>query len=288
MVCCLALNAYAKDPALLSLSLEHFRDTATVKDDPLDAKAVISTQNGYVERTGPMHMVWHDEFLSAAIDKKTGQKSFAVHEEITYSGSSRAYQTASYESANGPRSVPAAQISKDVVNCAVAECIYTERVAFPVEEDLLRQLAAAHVPAKPVIWSYKLMATSGPSYTGGLSNAEIAGLLAKVDQYTGTPPVAAAEPARSANRLDLGIGGMAVAAAEEQPDRGGILITAVHRGSVAHKSGMIVGDILYEFGGRPIKEPAELRAAVAACEAKATVPIKLYRGTDKLAVSAQF
>ena len=39
----------------------------------------ISTEKGFVEYSGPLHMVWHDEFLSAAIDKKTGQKSFQVH-----------------------------------------------------------------------------------------------------------------------------------------------------------------------------------------------------------------
>ena len=103
--------AYAKDPPLLSLTQEHFRDTATVMDDPLDAKVTISTQNGFVEHTGPMHMVWHDEFLSAVIDNTTGQKSFQVHEEITYGGSWRSYEAADYQTANGPRSVPAGRHS---------------------------------------------------------------------------------------------------------------------------------------------------------------------------------
>ena len=39
----------AKDPPLLSLNMEHFRDTATVKIDPSDDVATITTENGYVE-----------------------------------------------------------------------------------------------------------------------------------------------------------------------------------------------------------------------------------------------
>ena len=53
--------AAAKDPPLLSLTAEHFRDTATVKDSPSYAGVSISTQQGFVEHSGPLHMVWHDE-----------------------------------------------------------------------------------------------------------------------------------------------------------------------------------------------------------------------------------
>jgi PDZ domain len=301
MLCGLCVeHAFAKDPPLLSLGMEHFRDTAIIADDAQKGSVTISTEKGYVEHTGPLHMVWHDEFLTATIDKKTGEKSFQVHEEITYNGNWRFYQRASYQGANGPRSVPAQQISKESANCALGECIYTERIAFPVEEELLRQLAAAHVPAKPVMWSFTAVAKSGPSYAGALSSAEIAGLLLKVDQYTGTPTVVAAGAAGVAGaagaagaatpaaRLDLGVGGMAVAATPEQPNRAGVLIIAVPRGSVAQKSGIIVGDILYEFDGHPIRQLAELQAAVAACAPNSAVPVKLYRGNDPIALTARF
>ncbi len=296
MVCgSCAESASAKDSPLLSLSVEHFRDTATIADDAQNGRVTISTEKGYVEHSGPLRMVWHDEFLTATIDKKTGEKSFQVHEEVTYNGNWRYYQSASYQGPNGPRSVPAVQISKESANCALGDCIYTERIAFPVEEELLRQLAAANVPATPVLWNFKAVAKSGPAYAGALSSAEIAGLLLKVDQYTGTPtvvtagatgaPGAAGAPAA---RLDFGVGGMAVAATPEQPNRAGILIIAVPRGSVAQKSGIIVGDILYEFDGRPIKQLAELQAAVAACAPNSMVPVKLYRGNDPIALTARF
>src|ERR1700733_13504275 len=96
-------TASAKDPPLLSLTMEHFRDTATVNDDPVHAKATITTENGYAEHTGLMRMVWHDEFLSAVIDQSTGQKSFQIDVQITYSGSWRSYDSANYPTANGRR-----------------------------------------------------------------------------------------------------------------------------------------------------------------------------------------
>jgi len=182
-------TAYAKDPALLSLTMEHFRDTATVKEDPLGGMTTISTENGFVQHQGLMRMVWNDEFLNGVIDKKTGQKSFQVYAWMIYGGRWRFYETADYLGTDGPRSVPATQIGKEMDNCAAGDCTYTERIAFPVDEKLLRQLAAGYGSGKPALWPYKLIAKTGPEYSGGLSSAEIAGFLAKVDEYNNALPV---------------------------------------------------------------------------------------------------
>ena len=287
--------AYGKDPAVLSLTMEHFRDTATVKDTPTDGTITISTENGFVEHSGPLRMVWHDEFLKAVIDKKTNQKSFQVYTMLVYSGDLRSYQTAKYQTAQGPQSVPTVQLGREEENCAVGPCTYTEHIAFPIDEQLLRQLAAGYAPGHPSIWSYKLSAKSGPNFTAGLSNAEIAGFLAKIDDYTNSLPLANShQPPANASveqaslKVDLGIGGLPVDANAEQPNRAGILVIEVERGSVAQKSGIIVGDILHEFGGHPLKTLADLQAAVAGRSANSVVPIKLYRGTTDMAVTAQF
>jgi hypothetical protein len=280
--------AHAKDPPLLSLTLEHFRDTASVTDDPVGGVTTISTEKGFAEHRGPMRTVWNDEYLTGVIDKKTGQRSFQVHAWIIYKGNWRFYQTANYQTVAGGKSVPAAQTGKEMDNCATGDCMYTERLAFPVDEELLRQLAAANAPGKPVIWAYKFTAKSGPDYMGGLSSAEIAGFLAKVDELTNTLPAAKANAVNASLKRDLGIGGMPVAATAELPNRGGILVFGVNGGSIAQKSGIIVGDILYEFDGHPVKALAELEAAVAACAANSAGSIKLYRGTDVMAVTARF
>jgi len=305
-------TAGAKDPALSSLTMEHFRDTATVTENASDGTTIISTENGYVEHTGLMRMVWHDEFLRGVIDRKTGRRSLQVYAWVIYTGSLRTYETATYRAANGPRSVPVNQLAKEVVNCPVGDCTYTERIAFPVDEESMRQIASARVPGNPDKWAYKLVAKSGPEYAGELSSAEIAGFFAKVDKYARRPPVArestpamnGSAPVANADAVnadavnagavnaslsrDLGIGGMSVDATEEQPKRAGVLVIAVDRGSVAHKAGIIVGDILYEFDGHLLKTPADLQAALAGRTATSTVAIKLYRGTSDATVNARF
>jgi hypothetical protein len=281
-------SAHAKDRALLSLSMEHFRDTATVREEPLGAMTTISTENGFVERKGLMGMVWNDEYLRGVIDEKTDQKSFQVYALITYRGNWRFYQSASYQTSGGPRSVPLAQIGKESDNCAVGECIYTERVAFPIDEELLRQLASENAPGKPTLWRYKLLAKQGPEYPGEISSAEIAGFLARVDDYSHALPVVKASAAGASLKLDLGIGGVPVAATADYPNRAGILIVDVNRGSVAQKAGIIVGDIVTEVDGRPIKMLTDLQAAVAARAANSAAAIKLYRGTTQMTVTAQF
>jgi PDZ domain len=296
-------TAQAKDSDLLSLSVEHFKDTATVTDTAPDG-VTISTENGYKEHRGPLRTVWNDEFLEGIIDKKTGQKSFLVSVWITYTGNSRSYTTASYLAPQGPRSVPATLTRLNKSYCAVGDCTNTEYLTFPVDETMLRQLAAEPAAGKHVLWPFKLVAKSGPGYSGGFSSAEIAGLLAKVDDYR--PGVAATAAAAATSVVaptavaaatlaattsltrDFGVGGMAVAATADQPDRAGVLIIAVTGGSVAHKAGIIVGDILYEFNGHPVRTPAELQAAVAACAANTVAAIKLFRGTNATAVTARF
>jgi len=294
--------ADAKDPPLASLTMEHFRDTATVTENPSDGTTVISTENGYMEHTGPMRMVWHDEFLRAVIDRRTGTRSIQVHAWVIYSGSMRNYVSADYGAANGARAVPVTALGKEVMNCPVGDCTYTERIAFPVDEPSIRELASARAPGDSGKWPYKLIAKSGPEFSGELSTAEIAGFLAKIDEYAGrpataqlnAPPVNAGVPAANtvtANvslSADLGIGAMSVEAAEEYPNRAGILVTGVNPGSVAHKAGIIVGDILYEFDGHRLRTPADLRAALAGRTAASAVAIKLYRGISDTTVSARF
>jgi PDZ domain len=297
-------TAAAKDAPLLSLNMEHFRDTATVLDNPTDSAVTISTENGYQEHRGPLRTVWDDEYLEAVIDKKTGRKSYLVYVWITYRGGLRGYGTASFQSPDGPRSVSTTLVVRQKSLCEVGECTYTDRLTFPVEPDMLRRLAAQYASGTHSVWAFKLAGKSVPIYTGELSTAEIAGLLARVGSYendvaaaaaTATTAAAAATAATTAAtaaaaslKKDFGVGGMAVAAGADQVNRAGVLIIAVSGGSIAQKSGIIVGDIVYEFAGRRIGTPAELQAAVAASAANRAVAIKLYRGTAVMTVNAQF
>jgi hypothetical protein len=279
-------TAQAKDPALLTLTPDHFKQTATLTGDPITGTTTITTEPGFVEHTGLMRMVWHDEYLQGVIDGETGHKSYQITAFVIYGGSFRSYETATFSTRDGPRSVKTTELQKKAEICATGACTYTERVAFPIEEETLRQ-AAGNANLNPSLWRYELVAKSGPNYAGTFSTAEIAGLLAKVDEATNTVPVVKTK-AKATLQHDLGIEGIPVAATEEQPSRRGILVAGVKSGSVAQKAGMIIGDIVYEFDGHPITTSADLQSAVAASTANSKIPLKLYRGMNTMTVTAQF
>ncbi len=278
----------ARDVPLLSLAPDHFRDTATVQDDPIAGVTKVSTEKGYVEHHGPLGTVWNDEYLSGIIDRKTGSRSFEVIVTLTYRGARRAYVGAKFQGESGPRVANATLLKTNSINCPTGECTYTDRISFPLEESLLRALAArgAAGSGAPQLWHYTLAAKPGGDYSGALSSAEIGGFLAKIDEYTGAAPPPAA-PSAAAAKPDLGVGGLHVGPSAQGPTRSGVLVTAVASGSIAEKAGIIVGDIVHEIDGHAIDTPADMQAAIAAAAPHAAVVIKAYRGMTEMKFNAQ-
>jgi hypothetical protein len=272
-----ALHAAPREPDVLRLQMEHFRDTATVQENSATG-TVISTEPGYVRHSGLMRMIWSDEFLRAVIDRASGRKSFEVIAWVIYNGKLRAYDKVRYPGRSGETSLPTTVISRESSECAVGDCNYTERVAFAVDEGLLCSLAAGAAASQPVLWPYTLVATRGPDAAGSLSTAEIAGLLAKVDAYVANPPPLEAA-AVAPRQFDFGIAGINVDGADEVPPRPGILVTRVKRGSVAAGAGLMVGDIVHDFGGHATASLPDLRSAEATCVSRSHIAIKVYRGT---------
>jgi hypothetical protein len=280
--------AIAKDPELLALGAEHFTQTASVTEEAHATK--ISTERGYVERQGLMGEVWHDEFLTALIDRDSGQVSYRMDVSITYRGAPRSYKTAEYRGIRELETVPVTVLKRVSINCPTGECTYTESLAVPLDEALLRHLAKSYVPGKPELWKFRIVAKGGSDYRGSLSNAEMAGLLAKVDAYVQNPTAAQAPapPPPPPIRLDFGVSGLSVSANAEAPNRAGVLVVGVIPGSVAQRAGIITGDIIYEFEGRAIRSPGDLQGAAAARQSQSTVHVKLYRGTEVKTLEAQF
>jgi hypothetical protein len=278
--------AAAKDPELLSLSAEHFAQTASVIEEAHATR--ITTEPGYVERSGLMGEVWHDEFLAARIDHESGRVSYEMEVSLTYRGSARSYLTAEFRGLDQLETVPVKVLNRQAINCPTGECTYTEHLAFPMEEAALRHMAQGYVPGKPELWRFRILAKGGPDYRGALSNAEVVGLLTRVDAYIKNPKATQSLPPPAPARLDFGISGLAVAPSPDAPNRAGVLVAGVSPGSIAQKAGIITGDIIYEFEGRAIHSPAELQGAVTAAAARGTAHIKLYRGLEATTLEARF
>lgn len=170
----------------LSLTKEHFKNTATIKDDSLDTTATITTVNGLQEKRGLFSIVWNDNFLRAFINKKTGLTTIQLYQVIYYQGSGwNFFQTVNYETPTGPESRPVTIISRNV-DCSgsrYSDCTYTEHVGFDVDEKLLRAIAAGYRPGQHIAWKFKFNAKSGKDYNDGILPAEVAGFLEAIDAY---------------------------------------------------------------------------------------------------------
>jgi hypothetical protein len=276
----------AKDPPLLSLTMEHFRDTATLKDDALDTTATITTEPGLIDRGTFFRPASYDEFFRVLIDKRTGVRIFEVYEWITYSGDGwRFYETANYQTPTGPASSPVIKIASNVVGCtATLGCTYTEHVAFTVDEGLLRQLAAGYAPGHNDIWLYKFVAKNGTQFEDGFTAAEIAGVLAKADDYAKAHPIGDAAKSKAA----LGLTVVPIPPSADQPLRTGLLIVEVKSGSVAEQAGAHVGDILTKFAGSELKQNGDLQVAIANVSPGAAVDLQMIRGATDMKLTAQF
>lgn len=186
-----------REAELVNLSKEHFRDTATIKDDSLDTVAIISTVKGFQERQGLVGVVWDDNFLRAFVDKKTGLTRIQLYQIIYYQGDSwRFYHTINYESPEGPQARPLVIIDRDV-NCKFSRyggCMYAEHVGLEVDEQFLRLIAAGYQPGQRTAWKFKFIAKSGNEYKDGLLPAEVAGFLDALDAYRGRNGLAVGSP----------------------------------------------------------------------------------------------
>ena len=286
----LSRYAAANDSELTSLSADHFRDTASVSEDAENDAAIITTERGYVERS--LGTVWHDEYLKALIDHKSGRKSFEIDVMIAYTGTLRSYRQAIIEWPAGPKTVTATLLRTETNYCQATECLYTEHLAIPIDEPTLREVGATYAPGRVRLVGLKLLPKIGRSYRGVLSNAEVAGFLERVDGYREAPAAALPAPAVLAapppQRLPLGISGLAVSASARLPERAGVLVVSVSPSSVAEVAGIITGDIVYGLDARPIKTPADLEAAMAAIAAGSSAVIHVYRGTAEVALSSHF
>jgi PDZ domain len=286
--------AAAKESNLLSLTADHFRDTASVAENPAHDATVITTEPGYVERS--LGALWHDEYLKAVIDHLSERRTFEIDVMVAYSGGLRSYRQATIDGPGGPRTATVTLVRSETANCQVGDCLYTEYLAVPIDEDTLRQMAATYAPGRARLFDFKLAPKIGRDYRGSLSNAEVAGFLARVDGYRYQAPAAAPRaptaPAVSSppppERLEFGISGLAVTPSADAPNRAGVVVVAVNAGSVAQKAGVIPGDIVFRLDARPIKTPADLEAAVGATAAGAAAVIHVFRGTTEVALPARF
>jgi hypothetical protein len=289
--------AYA-DNQDASRTSENFKRTATVVEDGGgDAKTKISAEDAH-----------NRSFLRAFVDTRSGEITYQVYTRNQYSGTKyRLYRTAYFQTGKGGSdSAPVVVLSRASEACdAYGKCEFREDSGFLVSDAAVRAAAKDYLvdPATASDWKFRLKDKSGDQSDGYLPAAEIAGLLARVDEYVADNKLPRYRPntvdqpllsplnsmvafgIQGANKSELA---PPIAAALSSTELKGIFVITVTPGSPAEWAGIKAGDDLYEFNGKPIASAQQMQAAVASAGAGTSVPIKVLRGGAIVPMVAQF
>jgi hypothetical protein len=172
---------------LLSLTPEHFRDTAKITDDSLETTAVISMEPGYQGNNNAGRDGWScNSFLRAFVDKRSGATTYQLYIDAGYTGHDRRhYDTINYFTPQGIQSAPVIKIARDKGSCPKNdECVHKEIVGFDMSESTVRQIAINYKPNAPNGWLFKLKGRIvGADQEDVIMPSEAAGLLLAVQAY---------------------------------------------------------------------------------------------------------
>lgn len=172
---------------LASLTPEQFEHSASVKDDALETVTTISTEPGYSERHGLLRIVDSDNFLRVFVDKTSGAASYQLYQRILNRRFKwNDYELIKYEAPGGLKSVKLLKLGRNE-DCSMrrleGRCRYYETVAVPMDVALLKGIAGTYQPGQAVAWKFRFKAQSGIDHDDAMAAAEVAGLLAAVDDY---------------------------------------------------------------------------------------------------------
>jgi S1-C subfamily serine protease len=112
-------------------------------------------------------------------------------------------------------------------------------------------------------------------------------------QVMATAPQDTSPPSSSSTgKAVLGVMGVdlppSIALGLHRENMKGVLVTNVIAGAVSDKAGIKVGDIVYEFDGKPLGKFSELQKIVSETDIGRKVTVKLLRGEKELSLDAQF
>jgi hypothetical protein len=158
------------------LSEAHYRSAIVFEDAPNGTHARFSTEKAVPETLTPPEE-YRSDFLIAAVDKKYGNTGFVLtHLDATKSW--RSASTVSFETPQGTFS-KTAPVKGKKNECNGSDCWHLESVSVVIPESLMRAYALKYPKEQSGSWKFKI----SPNTDGQIPYAEIAGLLARVDEY---------------------------------------------------------------------------------------------------------
>ncbi len=172
------------------LDQEYFKQQVTIQDEL--AVTTFSTVQGFQRKHGLFGAIWDDNFLRGFLDKRNGTRTFQVYSVVYYSGEGeeagwKRFQKANYETPQGRKSTPTT-ILQQKEDCTplnnYGQCVYSEHVTFKIEPSLFDTIRTLYQSGKnQSAWQYQLIPLIGENYNTAIAAAEVAGLLARMDEY---------------------------------------------------------------------------------------------------------
>lgn len=158
------------------LGMEHFRTTTTQVNLGTGSQIKLSTEKGY-EEPYDTPRDFKASYLIATLDRHTGIAGFALN-VMDSTAHPRVKAKVTYESPEGWME-QTVKVQSGVRKCHDDDCWNLESIAVPLQEDLLRAYAKRAGGGTAGAWQYRIE----PELTGAIAYAEMAGLLARVDEY---------------------------------------------------------------------------------------------------------
>jgi hypothetical protein len=175
---------------LKSLTADKVYSKILVKDDDLEFVATLSTEKAHRGSVG-----WHwtgnvvdsDPSLRAVIDRATGKIRYEVHHRVRYIGPERTFEAVHFQTVGGLARAAPTLNENGGDYCANPElstdCILSKMIAFPIDESLLREIAARYDTDAGRPFAFRLKERAGRDVTALIMPAEAAGLLRKTGSY---------------------------------------------------------------------------------------------------------
>lgn len=158
----------------------YFKKRLITENDNEKATIKISTINGFQKRPRNKKTTWANNYITALIDKETGEISYKINSLIQYKDHDKhLYKEVSYNTGLEFTTTEASILNHDIscLGSAYSGCIHTEHVAFPIESTLIETIAASYTENSQNKWRYKLSPKKGRSYSAFLFIAEISALV---------------------------------------------------------------------------------------------------------------
>jgi hypothetical protein len=180
----LATDGANPSARLLSTPRDTFASKMIVRDDPLEAATLVSTERGHRSFGSHPSKADTDSHLVAHVDRRTGAAHYEVRYQLRHFGPQRDYQAVHYQAGGSVQKAALGSVTRDGDHCPFSEynteCVRSSVISFAIDENVVKEIAARHATTPQAAWSFKLKDSGQRDAIGHVAPAEAAALLDRV------------------------------------------------------------------------------------------------------------